>query len=114
MFALVALVATLHLSVVDNNGLFFVNPGQPIVVTLPSNSSTGYSWSVTSPKTHNVIRLVKHTYVPSKNHVAGAPGKDVWRFVSVADGQIVLSLGYARPWLRKKPVRRFSVTIRVR
>ena len=114
MFALVALLAVLHLSVRDNGKTFTVNPRTTVVLVLPSNASTGYRWEIGIPA-HSAIRLLSHRYVQPKNSPPGAAGKEVWRFRILGPSNTTqLRLGYLRPWQPKKLARRFGVTIRVR
>ncbi|HLX31787.1 MAG TPA: protease inhibitor I42 family protein [Gaiellaceae bacterium] len=114
MFALIALVATLHLTTADNGKTFTVKPQTQIVLTLPTNLSTGYRWDlawVTDVNHH--VRYVSYRYVEPEKNLPGAPGRDVWRFRATSKGTEVLAFQYVRPWEKNKPVRRFRVTIRV-
>ncbi|HZS30831.1 MAG TPA: protease inhibitor I42 family protein [Gaiellaceae bacterium] len=114
MVALIALVAVLHLTAAENNKLFTVTPRTPIVVTLPSNASTGYHWKLTVIPAGGIVRSVSHRYVAPKSNRPGAPGKEIWRFRAAGKGGTVLGLGYVRSWQAHKPARRFVVKIRVR
>ena len=113
MFALLALVATLSLGTADNGKSFTLPPKTAVVVTLPSNASTGYHWTPRE-MSKGVVRLVSHRYVQPKNRPPGAPGKEKWRFVAVGAGSVHLRLDYVGPSDPYKPARRFGVTIRVR
>jgi inhibitor of cysteine peptidase len=113
MFALLALVATLSLGAADNGKTFTLPPKTAIVVTLPSNASTGYAWQL-KPEDKSVVRLVSHRYLQPKKSVPGAPGNERWRFAAVGAGSVKLRLVYVRSWEKNKPpARRFGVTIRV-
>ena len=115
MFALVLLLATLHLTAKDNNRLFAVKPQTSIVVTLASNASTGYRWKFeSSPGGSSVVRLVSRRYVTTHKNLPGAPGKEVWRFRAVGDGAMDLGFVYIRSWEPNKPARRIRIAIRVR
>jgi inhibitor of cysteine peptidase len=83
-----------------------------IVVTLPSNPSTGFSWKLLS-KDGAVVGLVSHRYVPPKVARPGAGGREVWTFAARTRGAAAIVLGYLRPWQPKHVVQRFRALIRV-
>jgi inhibitor of cysteine peptidase len=101
----------LALDVHDNGRTILVRAGTAIVVTLPSNPSTGFEWKLLSHG--RVVRLVVHRYVPPAKQIPGAGGRETWRFVAAARGTVAIVLGYLRPWRPKDVVRRFRVTLRV-
>ena len=92
MFALLALLTTLHLTVKDNGHSFTVRPQRAIVVTLASNPSTGYRWKYEpSKRGGKVVKLISARYVPPKSgSPPGAAGKEVWRLRAVGKGKIDL------------------------
>ncbi len=114
MFALVALIVTLHLTAADNSRSFTVKPQTRIVLTLASNASTGYRWKFVKQPVRGVVRLVSHRYVAPGNNKPGAPGKEIWRFRAVGKGSTALRFRYIRPWQPNKPAQRVGIAIRVR
>jgi len=86
MFALLVLLATLHLTAKDNHKSYTAKPGTPIVVTLASNAGTGYHWKYKSFTGDRVVKLISHRYVAPKDARPGAAGKEIWRFRAVANG----------------------------
>ncbi|WP_174184738.1 protease inhibitor I42 family protein [Nocardia barduliensis] len=91
--------------------------GQRLVVALPANPSTGYSWSIARIDSSVVKQDGAADYEPdSAEPVApGAGGTAVWNFVGVAAGVTTLQMEYARPWDQGlTPARTFSLTIEVR
>jgi inhibitor of cysteine peptidase len=87
-----------------------------LVVSLESNRSTGYGWSV-SQCDQAVLRLDSDpTYAQGgAPGIVGAPGVEAFRFVAVAPGQTDLVLGYVRPWeTGVAPVRTFVLHVTVR
>jgi predicted secreted protein len=81
-----------------------------IVVTLPSQLATGYSWTVT------VIdkKLLKLAGDPKHEDSDPKKGKtecQVFRFEALATGRSELKLEYKRPFGDMKPAKKFSVTI---
>ncbi len=114
MFALLALLATLHLTAKDNNKLFTVHPHETIVMTLASNPSTGYHWKyVHSPGGARVVKLISHRYVAPKASRPGASGKEVWRFRVIGKGAMDVGFDDLPPG-SIKPVKMIGIALRVR
>ena len=115
MFALLAILATLHLTAKSNNHRYTVKPQSAIVVTLPSNRSTGYRWEVvyTHGRGRHLAPLSDRYVAPSKAR-PGAGGKEILRFRAPDAGSAVIWLRYVRPSAPNKPARLFGVGIRVR
>lgn len=88
--------------------------GDVLVVRLPSNPSTGYSWKVRSG-TRLVLAVAGRTYVPPKDgQRLGAPGTAILRLRAVAAGKTVLRLAYARSWEKGvAPARTFTLRVTV-
>ena len=94
-----------------NNGIIYSDPQKPVVVkkgspsftiTLQSNPSTGYSWSLKAIDSE-LIKPISRTFHAGKAGLAGAPGYEKWVFAVKPYGFIVpqttnLTLIYARPW----------------
>lgn len=90
-----------------------LHPGDVLVVRLPSNPSTGYSWKVRSG-TRTVLVVASRTYLPPKDERLGAPGKAVLRFRAVTAGKTVLRLAYVRSWEKGVvPARTFTLRVTV-
>jgi inhibitor of cysteine peptidase len=90
--------------------------GQRLVVALPANPSTGYSWSVAQMDSSAVRQDGEADYEPDPAVpvAPGAGGTAVWNFVGVAAGVTPLKLEYTRPWDQGlAPARTFSLTIEV-
>ncbi len=75
-------------------------PGS-LVVNLPANPSTGYSWEEAAISDNTVINQYSRQFVAGAQGVVGAPGKEVWTFKSEKQGKTVISFGYSRPWESK-------------
>lgn len=97
----------------DSGRTIRVRPATPIVLTLPSNPSTGFRWRLLRPLDRRVLTLVGHRYVAPKSALLGAPGTEVWRFRTVAVGTFRLRLGYARPSAPTRLERLFRLDFRV-
>jgi inhibitor of cysteine peptidase len=73
---------------------------QTIVVTLPSNPSTGFTWpDVVQLNNKELLQQKDHKFVPSgQTQVVGASGQDVWTFKTINEGTAVISMDYSQPW----------------
>jgi predicted secreted protein len=77
-----------------NGKTIVLRPSDRLVVTLPGNATTGYSWSVLQID-KPVVKYLGRSYVPpSYPGKVGAGGKYVLRFRAVRDGTTKLKLGY--------------------
>ena len=87
-------------------------PGQPLVVRLPSNPSTGYGWTYTVVG-DDVLRLDSVSGVGSEpNGMVGAPGETVWSFRARDKGIAQLNFVYARSWEKNvTPAKTFRLTV---
>jgi inhibitor of cysteine peptidase len=85
--------------------------GESLVVTLASNVSTGYSWTLTGISDESVLQKTKNEYVAPKTNLMGAGGTEVWTFKALKKGTSTISMGYSRPWESTPPVETFSLTI---
>ena len=89
--------------------------GQLLVVTLDSNPSTGYSWSITMNSDETVLNKMENKYVAPETVVPGAGGKEVWTFKALKTGTSFVSMGYVRPWQTgTPPARSFSLIVAVK
>ncbi|WP_327120310.1 protease inhibitor I42 family protein [Nocardia sp. NBC_01730] len=100
----------------DNGQERGLHAGQRLVVTLPSNPSTGYSWRIAElddalVKLDGVADFEPDPTVPV---APGSGGSTVWTFVGAGTGVAQLTMDYARPWEQgMEPTERFSLTIKV-
>lgn len=99
-------------SVSDSGGEASLLPGQPLVVRLPSNPSTGYSWTYRVVG-DDVLRLDSVSGVtPQADGKVGAPGETVWSFRAQGKGIAQLSYVYTRAWEKNAaPAKTFSLTV---
>ncbi|WP_460427191.1 protease inhibitor I42 family protein [Azotobacter armeniacus] len=72
---------------------------QQLVLTLPSNPSTGYRWQVRESASRVLRSLGPEVYSSAEQPaVVGSAGQSTWRFQAVQAGQDSLLLVYRRPW----------------
>jgi len=109
--------AQLDLKEQENGKDLWMDRGDLLVFRLPSNPSTGYSWSVAASKPGLLLQQGEATCeIPkfAKGRV-GAGGTEVWRFRAVRAGTLTLTFSYARVWEKGvPPVRTLSWPVTIR
>jgi inhibitor of cysteine peptidase len=95
----------------DSGKLIEMRIGNSILVELPGNPTTGYTWEVSS-----IDPLILHKSGDSKfstnSNVIGSPGKMTLRFKVVGEGKTALVLAYRRSWEKNiAPIKTFSVNV---
>ncbi len=88
--------------------------GQSLVVTLDSNASTGYSWSLSQNSDDSVLNNAGNEYVAPQTTLVGAGGKEEWTFKALKKGNSTISMGYSRPWESTPPAKTFDLTVVVK
>ena len=73
--------------------------GQTLMITLPSNPTTGFRWVITKSAANVMIPLGPEVYTnPEDAGMVGSGGKSTWRFKAFQSGQDALLMQYQRPW----------------
>ena len=73
--------------------------GQTITVSLPSNPTTGYSWSLCSKNTRNtIVGIEELPYEAAQTGLMGAGGTQSWRITGKKRGSAHIKFEYKRPW----------------
>jgi inhibitor of cysteine peptidase len=78
--------------------VYAVAVGDEFTVTLESNATTGFGWSLEEQPPARVLELVDDVYVAPDTDLAGAPGRQELTFRAVGDGSTYIQLWYIRPW----------------
>jgi predicted secreted protein len=86
--------------------------GTMLVVKLPGNPTTGYTWS-TKAVDRRVLEPLAIGYIPA-GKLPGSGGTFRIRFRAVGAGTTGLKLVYARPFAHTPPPRTFSLRVVVR
>jgi len=97
-----------------SGGQVELSVGQSLVVTLESNASTGYSWSLAQISDETVLNKTGNKYISPQTTgpIVGAPGKEEWTFLALKEGTSSISMEYKRPWEKDTPpARTFSLTV---
>lgn len=88
--------------------------GEPFVIALTSNPTTGFSWQLNYDST--MLTLAGKDYVqdPSASGRVGAGGTEKFTFQGVEAGTTKVTLTYQRPWESAPPAQTkvFNVTIK--
>ncbi|GFM52013.1 peptidase inhibitor [Pseudomonas cichorii] len=73
--------------------------GQTLILTLPSNPTTGFRWQIQNPA-QNVLRsLGPEVYKNSQStEMVGSGGQSVWRYKATDAGNGQLVMIYQQPW----------------
>lgn len=72
--------------------------GEDFLIILPSNPSTGYSWTADFDK--NYLTLRSKDYVADKvsPETVGAGGTEVFTFTPIKAGEVTIAMNYERSW----------------
>lgn len=87
--------------------------GNQLIVTLQSNETTGYTWSLSSISDTGVLKKVRNEYIiptPSDPPLAGQGGISIWTFEALAAGTATISMEEFRSW-EIEPVNTFEITV---
>ncbi|NCC31357.1 MAG: hypothetical protein EOM24_04940 [Chloroflexia bacterium] len=88
--------------------------GQVLVITLPSNPSTGYAWQFIAGDDTIIAQQGESEYVQGAN-MPGAGGMETLRFTAQGVGTTMLTIGYKRPFEPDEmPVRSFTIEVVIR
>ncbi|MBB3243157.1 inhibitor of cysteine peptidase [Pseudomonas sp. Tn43] len=92
-----------------------LNNGQHLILTLPSNPTTGYRWTIQDSAGGVLRALSPEVYSnPEDAGVVGSAGLSTWRFQAFATGTGRLRLTYSQPWAPEVPaVKTFDCAIAV-
>ncbi|UZE24792.1 protease inhibitor I42 family protein [Pseudomonas sp. B21-056] len=92
-----------------------LNNGQNMILSLPSNPTTGYRWAIQDSAGGVLKALGPEVYRnPEDAGIVGAAGVSTWRFQAFAAGTGRLRLTYQQPWAPEvPPVETFDCAIAV-
>lgn len=88
--------------------------GSEIVIQLPANPTTGYSWASTANPAPLVFEKSQYLADSRNEGVAGSGGTQLFQFAADVSGSAKITLEYRRSWEKDAPpAKTFSVTINV-
>ena len=82
-------------AITDPSQPIVVNAGEPFMIVVESNPSTGYHWELVGDLTG--VEFVSREYTPSEPVLTGSGGMDVWAFKAVSTGETQITLGSYPP-----------------
>lgn len=82
-------------AITDPSQPIMVNAGEPFMIVVESNPSTGYHWELVGDLTG--VEFVSREYTPSEPVLTGSGGVDVWAFKAVSTGETQITLGSYPP-----------------
>ncbi|MGB9642490.1 MAG: protease inhibitor I42 family protein [Candidatus Ratteibacteria bacterium] len=90
-----------------------VKTGDVFKIELESNATTGYQWFVKYD--HKFLNLKKSEYVsPVSQKLVGSPGKQIFVFNAVKNGETNIEFTYKRYWEKDKlPAKTIVYKIRI-
>ncbi len=90
--------------------------GQQLIVTLPSNPTTGFRWMLRDDADSVLRSLGPEVYSnPEDAGLVGSAGQSTWRFLVAQPGAARLLLTYQRPWeVGVAPAKTFDCAIKVK
>jgi len=77
---------------------FAVTVGEPFIVSLCSNPSTGFSWSLPVSSDPSVVALTGYLAEPDPSPVLGGSGSQSFAFEVLAPGSATITVSYDRPF----------------
>lgn len=90
--------------------------GSTFVLSLPSNPTTGFEWTLLSDSMdESILTMVAHRYQSDSapEGITGVGGTDYWTFKALKNGTTEIKLVYARPWESVQPTETFTLKVTV-
>jgi inhibitor of cysteine peptidase len=99
------------LSEADNGKLINIEMDQQVLLSLPENPSTGYTWSIEETEG---IQVQSSTFLLHPAQMIGTAGQHLWMIRLLSLGDLPIHVKLWREWEGDQSVqRRFEVTLRV-
>jgi inhibitor of cysteine peptidase len=97
--------ARLDVTEEENGKDLLLDRGDLLVVHLPANRTTGFSWQPIFSRGGVLKAEGDAFYLANKtsSRLVGAGGTESWIFSAEKAGSTTLTLGYVRPWEKGKP-----------
>jgi inhibitor of cysteine peptidase len=97
----------------DSNGkTITMQVGDEVIVSLPVNGGTGYTWQLSPLTTDTLLIEFPPAAMPSPKHWPGAPAYEASRLRVRRAGAVTLQFSLVRPWEDSSPpAQTFSITL---
>jgi predicted secreted protein len=83
-----------------------VPAGSRFVLKLPSLQSSGYTWDFVEPLEKGPLKFVGRDDEPGPAVRSGAPGWELWSFLTAGPGRVEVKLKQHRSWETDRPPHR--------
>ena len=102
----------LALNETHNGKAYSLAAGESFLLSLDSNPSNGYSWTLDSSWNQELLELSSKGYLDTENRNAvGQGGQEFWRFKALKAGETEIKLIYSRPWESVQPLKTFTLKV---
>jgi inhibitor of cysteine peptidase len=92
-----------------------LSSGDRLIVRLPAQLGTGYSWGLVGKPASGLVRLIEDHIETSPQAAPGTVEIQVFTFEAIGSGSGELKLVYRQPWdSEQAPVRTYALQITVR
>ena len=99
----------------DNGTSVSLGVGDKLLISLPGNPSTGYSWEVQAVDAAILELVGEPEFASDSTDLLGAGGTLTLSFTARMAGTTTLELGYLRPWeTGVAPLETFSIEVTVK
>lgn len=88
--------------------------GEQIIIELPSDPTTGYTWMPGGYSDSLVVTLMTSDFVANPSTTFGTGGHHRWTFRAVGRGATTLRFTYGRTWEQSPPDKSATFAINVR
>ncbi|HAX50246.1 MAG TPA: protease inhibitor I42 family protein [Ignavibacteria bacterium] len=88
--------------------------GENFTISLESNQSTGYSWSVGMVSDNAQVVVAGMDYDLPEGSKTGQGGAEVWHLKAVAPGSVKLMFYYARSWEKDAPAKTVTFNVSIK
>ncbi len=99
---------------VEKDSEISASVGENFTISLESNQSTGYSWSVGMVSDNAQVVVAGMDYDLPDNAKTGQGGAEVWHMKAVAPGTVKLMFYYARSWEKEAPAKTLTFTVNIK
>ncbi|KPY61094.1 putative Lipoprotein [Pseudomonas amygdali pv. sesami] len=83
----------------ENDCPLTLQSGQTLILTLPSNPTTGFRWLTQNPAQNILRSLGPEVYANAESkEMVGSGGQSVWRYKATDAGTGRLVMNYQQPW----------------
>ena len=86
-------------------------PGERIDLRLPTNVTTGYSWSTKVAGQKSAVKVGKGKYVAPVTDLVGAPGTTTWRITAMQPGKATIDIVATPPGGGTPDVQKLTVIV---